>query len=354
MTQRSPSDFFGLMCLAGICLGLISPVQAEKILTIKSPAGEKTITVQEDPVVSMRYTPGGLVLEFENLAITTVCIEDPSTSQGLCRLQAYDASIPDNSPQVGVPGPPANVTTTAGDGSATVSWTAPNDNGGADLSGYRLQVAAENSSSFETIVASTGSVNTSRVVTGLTNGNAIKVRVAAINSEGVGYYSGASNTVTPQSSGNSPGSAPSGYATACNNVPANVDCNFLFDGDLTTGGLQYVDIRAGKIYSVPFKVPDQELTNALKVFSFTDELGSSFVVWYSETAGAEDYPGMTAACESVRGSANGKLFWTTDPAQASAACSLDDNGVIYANFKHVRNSDGALRAYDSLKIEVLD
>ena len=334
--------------LAVICS---SAAQAEKTLTIKSPAGEKTLTVSEDPSVVMKYTSNGLLLEFENLAITTVCIEDPSSTGGFCRLQAYDASIVEPpEPVVGVPGPPVNVTATASDEAAVVSWTAPNDDGGADITGYRIQVADQGAVSFETLVQNTGTAATSKQLTGLTNDQTIRFRVAAINSEGVGYYSGASNDVTP-TGGEDPPPPATGYASACQDTANNVDCQKLFNGDFLSQGLEYVDIRSGTILSIPFIVPDGAATGALKLFSFTDDTGSDFYAWYSKTAGQTDYPDTRSNCEEIRGSANGRIYYTTEG--TNLACDLDGLTLVYANFKYVRLSDGALRPYSSLTIEII-
>ncbi len=88
-----------------------------------------------------------------------------------------------------VPGAPTNVVATAGNASATLTWSAPASDGGSAVIGY---VITPSSGSPVTV----GDV-TSDTVTGLTNGSPYSFTVAAINAVGTGPASTASNSVTP-------------------------------------------------------------------------------------------------------------------------------------------------------------
>ena len=91
------------------------------------------------------------------------------------------------------PGAPTIGTATAGDASATVTWTPPASNGGSPITGYTV------TSSPGGITASVGSGATSATVTGLTNGTTYTFTVTATNAHGTGAPSGDSNAVTPSS-----------------------------------------------------------------------------------------------------------------------------------------------------------
>jgi len=88
------------------------------------------------------------------------------------------------------PGPPTNVSAVADDASAQVSWQAPADDGGAQITGY----TAKSSPGGKT--CSTDGT-TSCTVTGLTNGTSYTFTVTAANSVGPGPASNPSNPVTP-------------------------------------------------------------------------------------------------------------------------------------------------------------
>jgi hypothetical protein len=114
-----------------------------------------------------------------------------------------------------VPGAPTSVVADAGDGEATVSWSAPLSDGGSALTGYTVT-----SSAGGTVVVS--GVATSTTVGGLTNGVAHTFTVAATNAVGTGPTSAASAAVTP-----SPGppvvpGAPSGVNATAGDGDATV------------------------------------------------------------------------------------------------------------------------------------
>ncbi len=116
-------------------------------------------------------------------------------------LNAAGASPP-SSPSTDVtpfttPDPPTSVEAVAADASAELSWTAPGDDGGAPLAGYRIQSSVDGGASWSTVVADTGSTATARLVTGLVNGQAVRFRIAAINAAGRGDDSLPSAAVTP-------------------------------------------------------------------------------------------------------------------------------------------------------------
>ena len=100
-------------------------------------------------------------------------------------------------PLPNVPGAPTGVTATAGNGQATVTWSAPASNGGSPITGY-------------TVTASPGGLTCTTAgaltctVSGLTNGTPYSFTVTASNAAGTGPSSSPSASVTPIGSGQPP------------------------------------------------------------------------------------------------------------------------------------------------------
>tara|TARA_B100000953_G_scaffold146589_1_gene121376 strand:- start:1874 stop:3385 length:1512 start_codon:yes stop_codon:yes gene_type:complete len=87
------------------------------------------------------------------------------------------------------PGEPTSLSGTAGNAEVSLSWTAPTSNGGASISGYKVESSTNGGSTWSTSIADTGSSSTSAVVDGLSNGTAVTFRVSAINVAGTGSAS---------------------------------------------------------------------------------------------------------------------------------------------------------------------
>lgn len=108
-------------------------------------------------------------------------------SVGYSLLSYYTAYVTPSAPTV--PGAPTIGIATAGNGQATVSFTAPASNGGSAITGYKVTSAPGG-------LIGAGSASPI-VVAGLTNGTGYTFTVQAINGIGTGLASAASNSVTP-------------------------------------------------------------------------------------------------------------------------------------------------------------
>ena len=142
-----------------------------------------------------------------------------------------------------VPGAPAIGTATRGNGSVTVTWTAPADDGGSAITGYEVQVV--DATTDAPIGALSPAAGTARelTVTGLANGTAVKLRVRAVNAVGAGAYSAFSGAVTPATVPDAPGI---GTATA-GDAWATIDWTVPADGGspITGYSVQVVEAATG-------------------------------------------------------------------------------------------------------------
>ena len=115
----------------------------------------------------------------------------------LITLYLFGPSTPHNPP--GAPGG----LTAAGNGQTRIdlSWNAPRSDGGAAITGYRIEVS-EDRSNWTDLVANTGNVATTYSHTRLTAGTTRHYRVSAINSAGTGPTSNIATGITDTGSGN--------------------------------------------------------------------------------------------------------------------------------------------------------
>ena len=146
---------------------------------------------------------------------------------------------------VTVPGAPASLLVTPGDGSLSIAWSAPADDGGADVTSYDLryilsdvQDRSDVNWTVEEDVWSSGSLE--YTLDGLTNGDRYDLQVRAVNEAGNGPWS-ASETGTP-STVNAP-SAPAAITVTPGDGSLSIAWSAPADdggADVTSYDLRYI------------------------------------------------------------------------------------------------------------------
>ena len=93
-------------------------------------------------------------------------------------------SVPFNVPVLTVTSPPTNLAATAADGSVTLRWVAPSNDGGSNVVGYRIFEGTSAGAESTTPVNGTLDPALSYVVNGLTGGTTYSFTVQAVNGVG--------------------------------------------------------------------------------------------------------------------------------------------------------------------------
>ncbi|MBB1270818.1 S-layer family protein, partial [Shewanella sp. SR44-3] len=198
-------------------IGTSAASVASNSVTPNEPPQAQTITFANPGAQSFGTTPSltatassGLIPSFTS-ATTAVCTITSGgnltfVASGTCTINANQggnasyAAAPQVSQSFSVnaviAGAPTIGTATAGDTQASVSFTAPANNGGAAITAYTVTA---NPSGF----TATGS-SSPLTVTGLTNGTAYSFTVTATNIVGISAASAASNSVIPKVANSAP------------------------------------------------------------------------------------------------------------------------------------------------------
>ena len=124
---------------------------------------------------------------------------------------------------ISAPDAPTNLTATAsGQTRIDLSWRAPSNNGGADITGYRIQVSPSGTGNSWTLLQNiTGRATTTHSHMGLTAGTTRHYQVRAINSVGTGATSNIAHATTDAATVTAP-EAPANL-TATASGPTRID-----------------------------------------------------------------------------------------------------------------------------------
>lgn len=167
-------------------------IDSYRVVPTTGGAAGTAVTV---PGTALSATVSGLIngsaYTFVVIAVTSVGAGEPS---------APSAAVT----PTGRPAAPTGVVGTAGDRSATVSWTAPTETGGLPITRYVVTPSSGGRAGTPVTVTGAGVVPTTARFTGLTNGTVYTFSVVASNARGDGPASAASAGVTPATVPNPP------------------------------------------------------------------------------------------------------------------------------------------------------
>jgi hypothetical protein len=148
--------------------------------------GTSTVTLPDSYIVNL--VPGTGITNGSKIFIGSDYFDQTSGKYNtLDEMKANPTQI--IFPEPTVPDAPTAVTATAGNGQASVSFTAPSSDGGSSVTSYTVTSSPDG-------ITATG-VASPVLVTGLTNGTAYTFTVAATNIAGTGIFSAPSSAVTP-------------------------------------------------------------------------------------------------------------------------------------------------------------
>jgi len=230
-----------------------------------------------------------------------------------------------------VPGAPTNVMATRGNTQATLSWTAPSDNGGAAITSYRFRYSTDSGAHWATI---SGTAPGSPVTfTGMTNGVAYLFGVAAINSAGTGAFSASSNAVTPATTPGAP--------TLVSGSPGDGQVSVSWTAPTSTGGdpISGYDVEwssdNGAHWSSPLAAAQSSTSTAALVTGLTNGTSYVFKVAARNGVGAGAFstvssavtpagaPATPTGAGATAGDQQATVSWTAGSDGGSAITSYD-------------------------------
>ena len=155
-----------------------------------SNEGARTVTflANSTTVTLSIATASDSVAEANSVVTATISADTGSpASYSVGAPGSAMVTVRDDDSNITVPGAPTDLSASAaGETQINLSWTAPTDDGGSPIIGYKIESSPNGAADWTDLVASTGDANTTHEHIGLPVGTTRYYRVSAINSVGTG------------------------------------------------------------------------------------------------------------------------------------------------------------------------
>ena len=189
------------------------------------PTSDRTVGISSDDTGAVTVTPSSLTFTSANWAVEQVfdisAVQDGDRNDEHVTLTLSGTGLTSKTVTVTVmdddnpPGAPTSLTATAdGQSEIDLDWTAPADNGGSAITGYKIEASSTGNSGWSNLVTNTNSTTTTYSHTGLAAGTMRHYRVSAINANGTGTASNVADATTDDTATTVPGAPTSLTATA--------------------------------------------------------------------------------------------------------------------------------------------
>jgi hypothetical protein len=238
---------------------------------------------------------------------------------------------------VSAPAQVTGVSATAGNGSASVSWTAPS-NGGSAITSYTITPYIGSTAQTATVLAGSPPAS-STTITGLTNGTTYTFTVSATNSAGPGPASAASNSITPAGGATVPG-APTGVTAS----PATTQALVTWTAPNSNGGSTIISYTitpfVGSTAQTPFAINSGSATSAT-VTGLTNGSSYTFTVKATNSVGT----GAASTASSAVVPEDSIFDFTGTPIQTDSG----DTSAVNLGVKFTSTVNGSITGIRFLK-----
>ena len=241
----------------------------QNILEYRPANGQwKQVFVENVTSATVTGLTNGIVYEFRVKALNNIGIGPASN------VVSATPSEP--------PGAPTGLTATPGNARVSLSWTAPTDTGGSEITDYVVQHRLKSDIIWVTLNDGTGTTP-SATVTGLQNGSEYVFRVWAVYGESLGPMSG-SVLATPSA----PASAPPGPPLTLTVISGNTQASLSWTAPTSTGGAAITD------YIIEYKA-----ASASQWSTFADGTSTATTAIVTGLTNGTDYQFRVSAVNSV-------------------------------------------------------
>jgi outer membrane protein OmpA-like peptidoglycan-associated protein len=233
-----------------------------------------------------------------------------------------------------LPTAPTLTSASASSQAITVGVVPPGFTGGVSITAYEV-VATPVTVGAAPVVTSTACTASPCTITGLTNGVAYTVKVAAINSAGTGPYSGSTGALTPATAAFAVGAlsaTPGNEEVVLNWVPLTNDQ--LGGGSFTNYRVSFRDPEVSLIWTVVTNALTNQSDSTFTVTGLTNSVSYDFQVIAITSANATEIPGNTAEVVQYPSTAPSApqspvvLAATATDVQFSWSAPLSDGGSV--------------------------